>query len=187
MNRRLNAAVAAVLLPFLAAGGAEAAESTYTPIDLAACAATPPDPDDPLASGVWTCPGYRDMSVWVAEGDLRFFVSYGAMAADEPAATQTLPNFNHIGQTLEWRLEEGGGRAFATILRYFVDRDGEREGQVLVVTRLGEGGSICHVAYVDALANPNPNELARHAADTFAPDFRCGEDEVIIVGLRENF
>ena len=26
-------------------------------------------------------------------------------------------------------------------------------------------GAVCHVAYVDVLANPNPNELARKAAD----------------------
>ena len=49
--------------------------------------------------------------------------------------------------------------------------------QVLVVTRLGETGTVCHVAYVDALLNPNANALAREAADTIARIFTCSHDE----------
>jgi len=41
-----------------------------------------------------------------------------------------------------------------------------------------------HVAYVDIRANPNPNEIARKAADEIARDFKCGKDEVRIVGSR---
>ena len=33
-------------------------------------------------------------------------------------------------------------------------------------------------------ANPNPNEVARKAADEIARDFKCGKDEVRIVGSR---
>jgi hypothetical protein len=77
------------------------------------------------------------MPVRVAEGDLRFLVSYGANAAGEIAAGQTVPQFNTINETLEWRLD-GAGRAFATILRFFTDGEGEKE-QILVVTRLGAG------------------------------------------------
>ena len=47
----------------------------------------------------------------------------------------------------------------------------------MVVTRLPPG-AVCHVAYVDVRANPNPNELARKAADEIARDFKCGKDEV---------
>jgi len=36
----------------------------------------------------------------------------------------------------------------------------------------------------DVRANPNPNELARKAADETARDFKCGKDEVKIVGSR---
>ncbi len=46
--------------------------------------------------------------------------------------------------------------------------------------RLGEPGSICHVARVDATANANANELARQAADEQARSFRCGTEPVVI-------
>jgi hypothetical protein len=52
---------------------------------------------------------------------------------------------------------------------------------MLAVTRLPPG-EVCHVAYVDAQANPNPNELARKAADDLARNFRCGKDEVKVIG-----
>jgi hypothetical protein len=51
------------------------------------------------------------------------------------------------------------------------------------VTRLPPG-AVCHVAYVDVAANPDPNELARKAADETARDFTCGKDEVRFVGAR---
>jgi hypothetical protein len=41
---------------------------------------------------------------------------------------------------------------------------------------------VCHVAYVDAKANPDANELARKAADELARDFQCGKNQVKIVG-----
>jgi hypothetical protein len=49
------------------------------------------------------------------------------------------------------------------------------------VTRLPPG-DVCHVAYIDAQANPNANELARKAADELARDFKCGNDEVKVIG-----
>ena len=52
---------------------------------------------------------------------------------------------------------------------------------MLAVTRLPPG-AVCHVAYVDVKANANANELARKAADQFARDFRCGTDEVKVIG-----
>jgi hypothetical protein len=53
----------------------------------------------------------------------------------------------------------------------------------MVVTRLPPG-PVCHVAYVDVRANRDPNLLARQAADTLAPAFRCGEDKVRVIGNR---
>ena len=52
---------------------------------------------------------------------------------------------------------------------------------MLAVTRLPPG-EVCHVAYIDAQANPNPNELARKAADELARNFKCGKDEVRVIG-----
>jgi hypothetical protein len=175
------------LLPLLAAfglslaGPAQAAfDSAYTDIDLDLC--TIVHADDFGAS--WACPGYKGYPLYVAEGDLRFLVSYGFGAPDEPAADQTLPPFNYLGPKLEWRLSNasGGFVPIATIVRYFTqtgDED-EKEGQVLVVTQLGEGKT-CHIAYVDALANDDANELARQAADK-AGTFDCATDEIETLG-----
>ena len=52
---------------------------------------------------------------------------------------------------------------------------------LMVVTRLPPG-PVCHVAYVDVKANPNPNELARKAADEFARGFKCGKDKIRVIG-----
>ena len=64
--------------------------------------------------------------------------------------------------------------------------DEDKEGRpiakpMLAVTRLPPG-KVCHVATIDAQANPNPNELARRAADELARDFQCGKDEVKVIG-----
>jgi hypothetical protein len=52
---------------------------------------------------------------------------------------------------------------------------------MLAVTRLPPG-PVCRVAYVDAAANPDANDLARKAADELARNFKCGKDEVKIFG-----
>jgi hypothetical protein len=152
--------------------------STYTDVNLDACSI---DSSDDMGS-VWTCPGYKGIPVMIAEGDLRFFVSYGLRSSEEKAATQTLPPFNHLGPKLEWRLGKASGdlKPFATILRYYVQREeGEDEGQILVVTKVAPGAT-CHVAYVDALANPKANEMAQKAADDLATDFDCASEPEIV-------
>ena len=113
----------------------------------------------------------------VAEGDLRMFVSYGPNAATQTAAYETIPRFNAIGETLEWRGAEQGAAwtPFATILRFRWDADGEK-GSTLVVTKLGLDDS-CHVAYVAATGNPHANAEARAIADRDARDFRCKTDK----------
>lgn len=160
---------AGLMLPALATD----IDSAYTDVDLADC--TILQADDFGAS--WACPGYRGMPVYVAEGDLRFFVSYGFYAPDKKAARQTLPPFNRMGQKIEWRVTNASGDwlPFATILRFITEKtDGEgnyTEGEILVVTKLGEE-EVCHTAYIDALANVDANQMARDAADR-APDFDC--------------
>lgn len=162
-------------VPALANG---AFESAYTKLDLAACQGEPPNPDDPVGGGIWWCQGYGGIPVRVAEGDLRFLVSFGPNAAEEPAAGQTLPAFNTIGTTLEWRLERdrsnGSLRPVATILRYFTDSGTGDKGQVLVVTKLGGPGQVCHIGYVDALLNRDANVTARQVAEQVAAGFVCG-------------
>jgi hypothetical protein len=74
------------------------------------------------------------------------------------------------------------GRSFAIIQRWQLDdntnpdKSGRPRPQaMLVVTRLPPG-PVCHLAYVDAAANSDANELARKAADELFCDFKCGQD-----------
>ena len=106
----------------------------------------------------------------------------------EPAARAGFGPFNSANGTVEWRAIDG--KPFAIIQRWLIaDNDApDKKGRptdkgLLVVTRLPPG-AVCHVAYVDVAANPNPNELARKAADEIARDFNCGKDEVKFVGAR---
>lgn len=179
-----------VFLGLVASAGGAAAQgnqSAYTDVDLDQCLVMH---SDDFGSS-WACPGYRGYPVRIAEGDLRFFVSYGFGAKEQPAAEQTLPPFNTLGPKIEWRLRSEGGawRPFATILRYRLDAvDGGAGGEVLVVTQLGEEpGTQCQVAWVDARANADANELARAAADELAGDFRCGDSMPRVIGKFEGF
>ncbi len=180
MTDRLNPLIPAVLAVILATApvAAQQIESNYTDVDLDDC--TVVSSDD--FGSTWACSGYKGIPVMIAEGDLRFFVSYGLRSTEEKAAEQTLPPFNHLGEKIEWRLSnaDGGWKPFATILRYFTQREeGEDESQILVVTKL-QPGATCHVAYIDALANENANELARDAADDLTADFDCANEPEIV-------
>ncbi len=169
------------IVPLLAiAGGATAqpAVSSYTDIDLDQC--TLATSDD--FGSTWACPGYKGIPVMIAESDRRFFVSFGLTSTTERAADQTLEPANHLGEQLEWRIANVAGqfKPFATILRYFTQREtGDTEAQVLVITKI-EPGATCHVAYIDALANPDASALARTTADELAPDFNCAGEPTIV-------
>lgn len=99
---------------------------------------------------------------------------------------QTIPPFNNLGPKLEWRApNRAGADPFATIVRYTYQQatdDGSfSNGQVLVVSRFRDGDS-CHVAYVDALANANANEMARQVADKYAAGGSCPDGAVPVLG-----
>ncbi|MCF4099984.1 hypothetical protein [Maritalea mediterranea] len=147
----------------------------YTDTDLTQC--TIINADD--FGATFACPGWRGVPVMIAEGDLRFFVSYGLNAADEKAAYQTLGPFNTIGQKIEWRLTNrtGDWRPYATILRYYTDNEGGPEGQTLVVTKIDQGNT-CQIARVDARKYKNANQIARDLADAMAFDFDCANEPV---------
>src|SRR5258708_16457494 len=135
------------------------------------------------------CPGKSGLVVRIAEDDLRETVSVGrsgAAAAREPAAQVWFHPFNSSSHTVEWRSADG--KPFAIIQRWLIadNSDLDKSGRptdkpMLVVTRLPPG-PVCHVAYVDAQANRDANELARKAADGFARGFQCGKGEVKVIG-----
>jgi hypothetical protein len=173
--------------PLPAAG--QSIDSAYTSYDTKTCPhRAGRDPED---YGEWHCKGLG-MAVLVSAGDQRTTMSFGPRAKDEPAAGQTLQGFNDAYKArIEWRLTRdtrGRAQPFAAIVRWNTFVLDERNtpdkavrGQVLVVTRLGPGG-VCHVGYVDALANANANALAREIADERARAFNCNNDKPIILG-----
>jgi hypothetical protein len=137
------------------------------------------------------CPGKSGLVVLISEDDLRETVSVGrnrTAAAGEPAGGTSFGPFNSTAHTVEWRALNG--KPFAIIQRWHIAdvSDEDKNGRpiakpMLAVTRLPPGPA-CHVAYVDVKANPNANELARNAADEFARDFKCGKEEVKVIGER---
>lgn len=174
-------AIAGLLVPLLGEvpGGTPAeanrVKSLYTTIDLKTCRQVRRHRD----GGAWMCEGLAGLPVYVAEGDLRQFVSVGANAQKRRAATQTLGAFNSIFDpgssraTVEWRFDRRGEHKlpYATIMRFHTSRDGRR-GDVLVVSKVSDAET-CHVAYIDALANKDAIALARRIADTQAKAFDC--------------
>jgi hypothetical protein len=140
-------------------------------------------------STIRVCPGKAGLKVLVSEDDLRETVSVGrsrAAAENEPAAEVSFGPFNSTTTTVEWRALDD--KPFAIIQRWHIAdvSDEDRNGRpiakpMLTVTRLPPG-AVCHVAYIDVQANPNANELARKAADEIARGFKCGKDEVMVIG-----
>jgi hypothetical protein len=173
-------AIACGLAPTLgpAPAAANPVKSLYTTVDLKVCRQLKRHRD----GGAWRCEGLAGLPVYVAEGDLRHFVSVGADAQKRRAATQTLGAFNSIfekGQsraTIEWRFNRRGERRlpYAIIVRFHTSRDG-RNGDVLVVSKVSDAET-CHVAYIDALANPDAIALARQIADSRAKSFDCRQE-----------
>lgn len=184
----------AAALPLLVASLPAAAQTVafvYTTFDSKSCKHTKGRAEEDYGS--WLCAGLGNIPVRLAAGDQRMSVTFGPLTKDNRAASQTLPGFNDVySGTVEWRIEKRGGKPhpFATILRWNVvtgeDRDKatgpiKPSGRVLVVTRLGPGGT-CHVGYVDARANPDANALARKIADEHARTFDCAKDKPLMSG-----
>ena len=150
-------------------------KSLYTTVELKACKPVKRHRD----GGAWLCDGLAGLPVYVAEGDLRQFLSVGADAQKRRAASQTLGAFNSIFEngsdraTVEWRFDRRGERKipYATIVRFHTSHEG-RKGDVLVVSKVS-ATETCHVAYIDALANQDAITLARFVADNQAKAFDC--------------
>jgi hypothetical protein len=189
-HRQLGVLAAAVLfaaaLGLISPANAQTFSSSYTSAAPKDCR-TVGKPEN--GSTTQVCPGKSGLVVVISEDDLRQTVSVGpnrAAAAKEPAAEAWFAPFNSTAATVEWRAVDG--KPFAIIQRWLIadndalDKTGSPTSKpMLAVTRLPPG-PVCHVAYIDGQANRNANELARQAADEFARDFRCGKDEVKVIG-----
>ena len=191
---RRQPVVAAAVALFVTAFGlispanAQTFSSSYTSTAPKDCR-TIGKPADPNGGTTQVCPGKSGLVVLISEDDLRQTVSVGPnriAASKEPAAESWFAPFNSTAPTVEWRALDG--KPFAIIQRWLIadNNDLDKAGTptskpVLAVTRLPPG-PVCHVAYIDGQANRNANELARQAADEFARDFKCGKDEVKVIG-----
>jgi hypothetical protein len=175
---RIAVLVAGIAAAAVTPAAANPPKSLYSTIELGSCKQTQRHRD----GGAWLCKGLEGYPIYVAEGDLRMFVSVGKRPDKRKAATQTLGPFNSLFKgnasraTLEWRFVKRNGKVvpYATIQRFFTQND-DGKGEVLVVTKVTEKED-CHVAYIDALANPQAIALARKVADEEARKFDCRTD-----------
>ncbi len=185
MRRCVNAAATiAVGLLTLSPGAASAnpLRSRLTTIEVKTCTILNRHPD----GNSYRCPGLKGYPVYVADGDLRAFVSFGPSPEKRRAATQTLGAFNTIYEpkrtraTVEWRFRRTGGAdlPYAAIMRVFTSND-TAKGEVLVVTRITPAET-CHAVYIDAKANPEAMAMARAAADHLADSFTCAKGPQVL-------
>jgi hypothetical protein len=182
------AALFCATIGLISAANAQTIGSSYTSTAPRDCRVTSAG-NGVDGSTIRVCPGKAGLKVLVSEDDLRETVSVGrsrAAAENEPAAEVWFGPFNSTTTTVEWRALDG--KPFAIIQRWHIAdiSDEDRNGRpiakpMLTVTRLPPG-AVCHVAYIDVQANPNANELARKAADEIARGFKCGKDEVKVIG-----
>lgn len=204
MILRRIAAMALFALPVLAASAAlaqERAESRYTRFTLAppSCVQAAGPAEGFACQGLagWTL----DIGFPAFGASLAFVRGQKRMPVLMPADGRTVPVDGLVGETtiVEWRgvVRKGDFVPHAAIVRVLVLGAAERQAmiergmpspgvkrtQVLRVTRLGPEGS-CVVAYVDAQANPKPNDLAREAADAAAGGPACPVAKEEIRGAR---
>jgi hypothetical protein len=166
-------------LAFAAPASAQqlAPQSAYTKLDLDACTVLEEFEEGGGVS--LRCPGWANTDVYVAEGDLRFSIGYGA----EPENWASFSPFNSLGTTIEWRYQ-GDSPPHAAILRYFLESGGEADAlkaQALVVHKVmpfGEGS--CPIAIVDASVE-QANGVARGAA-ALATTLDCATHTIIYTG-----
>lgn len=175
---------AATILGTMGSSGAQFNQTEQTDLDLDLC--TVVQSDD--FGSTWACNGHKGIPVMIAERDRHFMVSFGLTSTIEPAAKQTLPPHNQLGGRIEWRISNASGayKPFAAIVPYLTDppkpaasKGAAPQGRILVVTRI-EMGKTCQIAWIDAVANPDAEELARKTADEKAPDFDCANDPEIV-------
>lgn len=197
---RIRAAITGLLLVMPIASAVAAAESAYTVLnfDNGSCKQigdAPTEEDISLGVVSLLCPGYKDYPVEYNASDERTSVHYGDPAATTTASVwESFGPFNSMADRFEWRIDKGV--PFAVIHRFMISTgeeepapgtaEGPVKGQVLVISKVGQPDlpAGCVVGLVDALANPDANDLARKVADELAPGFICGQDKAVYHGKR---
>jgi hypothetical protein len=186
MLRAVLAALPVVCAHLAGAGSAALAaqhppRSLYTTVDIKKCKSVQRHKD----GDAWLCKGLPGYPLYVAEGDMRYFMSAGPQPDKRRAATQTLGPFNHPFEgkskriTVEWRFYEkidGRKVPYATIVRFFTSNNSAK-GEVLVVNRITDRDT-CQLVVVDALANSDAIVIARAAADERARNADCKGDPI---------
>ncbi|CAN5260764.1 hypothetical protein BH10PSE8_BH10PSE8_04870 [soil metagenome] len=203
MNACSHAVVSAFMLAWLAASPAlaeGAPSSRYTRVNLEQpqCTSAPAPVEGFSCMGVagWTL----NVGFPAFGATLNFSRHKGRVSAVSPTQGRQVEIDGLAGKTttIEWRGTTHGSafEPYAAIIRVLVldarqrlamieqgsPPASARRAQILMVTRLGREGS-CVVAYVDAQANPKPNDLARAAADTAGKATTCPVEQVDIRGV----
>jgi hypothetical protein len=187
--------LAVAVFAFTAPLSASAAESVYTDASIEKCENLLKNPDQvdiDMGTIEVKCAGYKGYPFYFKEHDVRQSAYFGHLSEKIlDSAGETFAVFNHIGDRIEWRLDDKGVPR-ATILRYVMENmnpvtyqpDKALYGQVLVISRIGQPDDQtgCITAYVDALANKDANTLARKLADEQAPTFACGKHQPVFHG-----
>jgi hypothetical protein len=176
----LISALTAAALASFAQAEAPVTTSRYVKFDLEHCALV--EKSEEGASSVRHCRDPSGFEFFVAEDDLRYSIGYGPQGREQRSFHQSLAPFNTINTTLELRQRAGAKGPHASILRYYTegiidDETGRlrQRGEILVVTKI-DGAKACHLALIDAVANPDANRLAQEAADK-GDGFNCETDE----------
>ena len=152
--------IGVTLLGIAAPAAAQPATSDYTPLDTERCQVLREVPEGESIS--WRCPGRNGIPLFVNSGDGRFELDAGVADND----WSTIPPFNQIGNTVEWRLR--GGRPFAVIYRLTsVDPATDPNSMLIIETIGARGRPGCEVGRVNALR---------------AAGFRCGRDQPAEIG-----
>ena len=125
----------------------------------------------------WRCPaGPAGWPVTMFSADARDYVWFGRRAKRGVSGMDALNGvFADPHGVIEWRLRNG--EPFAAIHRYFFDGK-----QVLTVHRLNRDRTSCVAAVVAVERGHDANAEAVRIADDIVPNFRCGDDELVVIG-----
>jgi hypothetical protein len=122
------------------------------------------------------CPrGPNGWPVTMLSADARTTVWFGRQVAGANASEALGGAFADPHGVIEWRLLDG--RPFAAIQRYYLN-----DRQVLTVHRLQPDGTSCVAAVVPVRPGHDANAEAAEIADAIGPAFRCGRDNLAVIG-----